>query len=78
VTAEVDVFGVFLNCALVAAALAAVIHALLRPWLKRAGFYDLVWHRNLADICLFVLLWGAASALLPFVVTTLAFLGRPL
>jgi hypothetical protein len=65
VIAEVDVFGVFLNAALVAAILAGAAHLLLRRVLRRLHFYDWVWHRNLADIAVYVLLWGAANVLLP-------------
>jgi uncharacterized protein DUF1656 len=65
VIAEVDVFGVFLTAPLVAAILAGAAHLLLRRVLRNLHFYEWVWHRNLADIAVYVLLWGVASVLLP-------------
>lgn len=60
-TAEIDLFGVFINAALASAILAALVHFPVRRLLARAGFYQRVWHPNLADLALYCILWGAAS-----------------
>jgi hypothetical protein len=59
---EVNLSGVFLPAALVWAGIAAVLSSLISRALSRMGFYALVWHRALFDAALFVLLWGAVSA----------------
>ena len=63
--AEVDLFGVFLRSGLVSAAIAALLHIVLRRVLGSTGFYAWVWHRNLADVAIYIILWGAVAAALP-------------
>jgi hypothetical protein len=55
---EASVFGVFVSGALLAAAVAGLLQFPARRWLTRIGVYRLVWHRNLFDVCLYVVLWG--------------------
>lgn len=57
--AEINLFGVFVNAALVWAMLAGLLLVLLRRLLLSAGAYRLAWHPALVDVALFVLLWGA-------------------
>jgi hypothetical protein len=59
---EVNLGGVFLPAALVWAGIAILLSSLISRALSRMGFYALVWHRALFDAALFVLLWGAVSA----------------
>ena len=60
---EVSVSGVFLPAALVWAGIAFLLWSVTSRTLSRMGFYALVWHRALFDVALFVLFWGAISAL---------------
>jgi len=61
---EIDVFGVLLPPLLVWLLLALPLSALLRWGLARVGFYRLVWHRPLFDLCLLILLTGLVSAVM--------------
>jgi hypothetical protein len=54
---EADLFGVFFSTALAAACIAFVALLILRTLLRGLGFYRIVWHRTLADLALFTLLW---------------------
>jgi len=58
---EVNLFGIFVNAGLVSAATAALLLAALRRLLTAVGAYRWLWHPALADVALFVLLWGLAS-----------------
>lgn len=60
---EVALGGVYLSSALPCALLALVLGLVLRRVLEPLGFYRLVWHRALFDLALFVILWGAVTAL---------------
>jgi protein AaeX len=60
---ELNFGGVFVPAALVWAAAAFVLSSLIGRVLSRTGFYQLVWHRALFDFSIFVLLWGAISAI---------------
>ena len=60
---ELNFGGVFVPAALVWAAAAFFLSSLIARVLSRTGFYDLVWHRALFDFSLFVILWGAISAI---------------
>jgi hypothetical protein len=60
---EVNFGGVFVPAELLWAAAAFVVSSLLTRALSRTRFYALVWHRALFDVCLFVLVWGAISAI---------------
>jgi hypothetical protein len=59
---EVNLGGVFLPAALLWAGIAFLLSSVTSRTLSRVGFYALVWHRALFDVALFVLLWGAISA----------------
>jgi hypothetical protein len=59
---EVNLNGVFLPAALVWAGIAFLLWSVTSRTLSRIGFYALVWHRALFDAALFVLFWGAISA----------------
>ncbi|MDM0015232.1 DUF1656 domain-containing protein [Variovorax sp. J22P168] len=58
---DINLFGVFVNGALVTGALALLLQMLLRRALMSAGVYRHVWHTGLFDIALFVVLWGAVG-----------------
>jgi Protein of unknown function (DUF1656) len=59
---EVNLSGVFLPAALVWAGIAFLLSSVTSRTLSRTGFYRLVWHRALFDVAMFVLFWGAISA----------------
>jgi hypothetical protein len=59
---EVNLSGVFLPAALLWAGIAFLLSSVISRTLSRIGFYALVWHRALFDAALFVLFWGAISA----------------
>jgi hypothetical protein len=59
---EVNLSGVFLPAALLWAGIAFLLSSVISRILGRMGFYALVWHRALFDAALFVLFWGAISA----------------
>jgi hypothetical protein len=59
---EVNLSGVFLPAALLWAGIAFLLSSVISRTLSRTGFYALVWHRALFDAALFVLFWGAISA----------------
>jgi hypothetical protein len=60
---ELNFGGVFVPAALAWAAAAFSLSALIGRVLSRTGFYDFIWHRALFDFSLFVILWGAISAI---------------
>jgi protein AaeX len=60
---ELNFSGVFVPAALVWAAAAFVLSSLIGRLLSRMRFYGLVWHRALFDFSIFVMLWGAISAI---------------
>jgi len=60
---DLDIFGVYLPGLLVLAILAFVLVHLLHRGLAFAGFYRLVWHPALFDVCLFVIFLGGLTAL---------------
>jgi hypothetical protein len=59
---EVNLSGVVLPAALLWAGIAFLLSSVISRTLSRMGFYALVWHRALFDAALFVLFWGAISA----------------
>ena len=59
---EVNLGGVYLPAALAWAGIAFFLSSMTSWGLGRVGFYALVWHRALFHVALFVLLWGAISA----------------
>jgi hypothetical protein len=60
---ELSFDGVFVPAALVWAAAAFFLSSFIGRVLSRTGFYDWVWHRALFDFSLFVIFWGAISAI---------------
>ena len=60
---ELNFGGVFVPAALVWAAAAFFLSSSIGRALSRTGFYNFVWHRALFDFSLFVILWGAISAM---------------
>ncbi len=57
--AEVNFFGVYISTALFAAAIAALLHIVVRRTLQTFNVYRFVAHQNLLDVALFIILWGA-------------------
>jgi len=61
--AEVPLGGVFVPMAAVTAGAAFVLHLGVHGLARRLGLYRLVWHPGLFDLAVFLMLWGAVSAL---------------
>jgi hypothetical protein len=55
---ETSILGVLVSGALLAAAIAGILQFPARKLLTRAGVYRVVWHKNLFDLCLYIVLWG--------------------
>lgn len=55
---EIDLSGVLVPTLLVCLLVTYTLHALLRPVFQRTGLYNLVWHRALFDLAVFVCLLG--------------------
>jgi hypothetical protein len=72
--AEVDLFGVLLSSAFVSAIVGWGLHLGVRRALAATGFYRWVWHRSLADLAIYIILWAVAAAALPHLVAILPFL----
>ncbi|MDM0078450.1 DUF1656 domain-containing protein [Variovorax sp. J2P1-59] len=60
--ADVNVFGVFVDMALVTAVVAAGVLALLRRLLIATNAYRWVWHPPLFNLALYALLWLALAS----------------
>ena len=60
--ADLNVFGLFVDVALVTALLAAGALMCLRRVLVAIGAYRWVWHPPLVDLALFAVLWLAFAA----------------
>jgi hypothetical protein len=56
---EGSICGVLVSGGLLGAALAGVLQFPVRHLLTRFGVYRLAWHRNLFDVSVYVILWGA-------------------
>lgn len=67
---EIDVAGIFLSPLLLCLLLAFLARLLLSWVLGVAGFYRFVWNRPLFDLSLFLILLGAAFALLRILTTS--------
>ncbi len=59
--AEVNIFGVYISTGLFAAAIAGMLHIVVRKVLQSIGFYGFVAHQNLLDVSLFIILWGVIT-----------------
>ena len=55
---EVDILGVYISPFALVLGLAVLIGLPLRTYLDRAGFGRYVWHRSLAEACIFVIIVG--------------------
>lgn len=62
---EVDIYGVFVPILLVWGLTALLLTAILRRVLLRVGFYQLVWHRPLVDLSLFIIIMAVVAVALP-------------
>jgi hypothetical protein len=58
-TAELDIYGVFVPALFAWLLLAYAAYLIVRQGLARSGFYLLVWHRPLFDVALYIILLGA-------------------
>jgi hypothetical protein len=56
---ELDIDGVLVPALLLWLLVAYGLSLLLRPILRRSGFYRLVWHRALFDFAIYVCLLGS-------------------
>jgi hypothetical protein len=54
---EFALLGVLVSGGLLCAVIAAIAQAPLRSFLERVGVYRFVWHRNLFDVSVFIILW---------------------
>ena len=62
-TAEIDLYGVFIPSLLLWVGAALPLTAVLRRLLRWLGFYRFVWHRPLFDFALLVTVLGGVVAL---------------
>lgn len=62
-TAEIPIAGVFVPMAALTAVVAFVLQVVVHALARRVGLYRLVWHPGLFDLAVFLILWGAVSAL---------------
>jgi hypothetical protein len=63
-TEEINIGGgVFIPGLMLWALVGLLLSIPVRWVLNKTGFYRLVWHRGLFDICLFIILWGGMAAL---------------
>jgi protein AaeX len=62
-TAEIDLYGVFIPSLLLWVAAALPLTAVLLHLLRWLGFYRFVWHRPLFDFALLVIVLGGVVAL---------------
>ncbi|MET0313862.1 MAG: DUF1656 domain-containing protein [Hansschlegelia sp.] len=61
---EIDVLGVFVPPLLLYLGVAALLWQPLRIVLERVGFYRLVWHRALFNLCAFVVVLAGVVAVM--------------
>jgi hypothetical protein len=61
-TAEFDIYGVFVPALLVFAIVALLLALALTRLLDAIGFYRFVWHRPLFNLALGIILFGAVVA----------------
>jgi hypothetical protein len=61
VIADINLFGLYVDVALVTALVAIAGLTVLRRLLAALGAYRWVWHPPLVDLALFVLLWLALA-----------------
>ena len=61
--ADVNLFGVFFDVALITALVAVAALTILRRLLSATGAYRWVWHPALVDLGAFLVLWFALAVL---------------
>jgi hypothetical protein len=59
---EINVGGVYVPALLMWAGIAFLLTRFIERACTRVGFHELIWHRALFDLAVFVILWGAISA----------------
>jgi hypothetical protein len=62
VIADINLFGLFFDVALITALVAVAALMVLRRFLAATGAYRWVWHPPLVDLALFAVLWLAFAA----------------
>jgi uncharacterized protein YebE (UPF0316 family) len=55
---EVDIFGVFIPAIMWLMGIAYVVCLVIRKLLGRTRFYNIVWHRSMFDLGLYVIVLG--------------------
>ncbi|MCK0197688.1 DUF1656 domain-containing protein [Ancylobacter sp. 6x-1] len=61
-TAEIDIYGVYVPTLLALMVLALPLSVVVRRLLAWCGVYSFVWHRGLFDVALYVILLGVLSS----------------
>jgi hypothetical protein len=59
---DINLFGLYVNGGLATGMAAALLTLVLGRLLGVLGAYEWLWHPALADLALFVLLWGGLAA----------------
>ncbi|HBK4689282.1 MULTISPECIES: DUF1656 domain-containing protein [Serratia] len=62
---EINLGGVYISSALVAASLAGLFLLILRRAFLWSGFHRLVWHYRLANLAIFIIIWATVARVLP-------------
>ncbi|MFJ2993445.1 DUF1656 domain-containing protein [Pandoraea sp. NPDC087047] len=62
-SAEIDIYGVFVPMLLALMVVAFVLTGALRFVLARIGFYKLVWHRSLFNLAVYIIALGGIVAI---------------
>jgi hypothetical protein len=60
---EVDVFGVYIPAIMWLMGIAYVVSLVIRKLLARTRFYNIVWHRSMFDLGLYVIVLGVVVTL---------------
>ena len=57
-TQEINIFGVYISPFVVVLGLGLLVFLPLRAWLDQHHFDQYVWHRSLADACIYIITVG--------------------
>ena len=60
---EVDVFGVYIPAIMWLMGVAYLVSLVIRKLLGRTRFYNIVWHRSMFDLSLYVIVLGVVVTL---------------
>jgi Protein of unknown function (DUF1656) len=60
---EVDVFGVYIPAIMWLMGIAYLVSLVIRKLLGRTRFYNIVWHRSMFDLGLYVIVLGVVVTL---------------